>query len=275
MMNRKLAFVGGGSMAQSMIGGLLANDYDPELIRVSDPDARQREALSRDFPVMITEDNLACIDSVDVITTAVKPQNMKQVLISLHQYLKPSSQLLISIAAGIRTKDMMRWVDCDIPLIRVMPNTPALIGYGASVLFANQNVRLSQKNMAQNIMQAVGEIAWVENEDLLDAVTGISGSGPAYFFRFIEIMINAAQKNGLDPELSKNLVLQTALGAAQLAKNSNLSAGELREQVTSKRGTTEAALNFMENSRIEAVLEDAISAAIARSKELASELGEK
>ena len=275
MMNRKLAFVGGGSMARSMIGGLLANDYDPELIRVSDPDARQREVLSRDFPVTITEDNLACIDSADVITTAVKPQNMKEVLISLHQYLKPSSQLLISIAAGIRTRDMMRWVDCDIPLIRVMPNTPALIGYGASVLFANQNVRLSQKTMAQSIMQAVGEIAWVENEDLLDAVTGISGSGPAYFFRIIEIMINTAQKNGLDPELSKNLVLQTALGAAQLAKNSNLSAGELRKQVTSKRGTTEAALNFMENSRIEAVLEDAISAAIARSKELASELGEK
>lgn len=262
-------------MARSMVGGLLANGYGPDRIRVSDPDAQQREALSRNFPVTVTEDNLTCIDAADVIITAIKPQNMKQVLISLHHYLKPSSQLLISIAAGIRTRDIMRWADCDIPLIRVMPNTPALIGYGASVLFAGQNVRLSQKNMAQNIMQAVGEIAWVENEDLLDAVTGISGSGPAYFFRIIEIMINAAQKNGLDPELSKNLVLQTALGATQLAKDSDLSAGELRKQVTSKRGTTEAALNFMENSRIEAVFEDAISAAIARSRELASELGEE
>ncbi|MCY4149739.1 MAG: pyrroline-5-carboxylate reductase [Gammaproteobacteria bacterium] len=275
MMNNKLAFVGGGNMARSMIGGLLANDYDPGLIRVSDPDAQQREALSRDFPVTVTEDNLTCIDAADVITTAIKPQNMKQVLISLHQYLKPSSQLLISIAAGIRTRDIIRWIDRDIPLIRVMPNTPALIGCGASVLFAGQNVQLFQKDMAQNIMQAVGEIAWVDNEDLLDAVTGISGSGPAYFFRIIEIMIKTAQKNGLDPELSKKLVLQTALGATQLARDSNLSATELRKQVTSKRGTTEAALNFMENSRVEAVFEGAISAAIARSRELASELGEK
>ncbi|MCY4227034.1 MAG: pyrroline-5-carboxylate reductase [Gammaproteobacteria bacterium] len=275
MMNNKLAFVGGGNMARSMIGGLLANDYDPGLIRVSDPDAQQREALSRDFPVTVTEDNLTCIDAADVITTAIKPQNMKQVLISLHQYLKPSSQLLISIAAGIRTRDIIRWIERDIPLIRVMPNTPALIGCGASVLFAGQNVQLFQKDMAQNIMQAVGEIAWVDNEDLLDAVTGISGSGPAYFFRIIEIMIKTAQKNGLDPELSKKLVLQTALGATQLARDSNLSATELRKQVTSKRGTTEAALNFMENSRVEAVFEGAISAAIARSRELASELGEK
>ena len=274
-MNNKLAFVGGGNMARSMIGGLLANDYDPGLIRVSDPDAQQREALSRDFPVTVTEDNLTCIDAADVITTAIKPQNMKQVLISLHQYLKPSSQLLISIAAGIRTRDIIRWIERDIPLIRVMPNTPALIGCGASVLFAGQNVQLFQKDMAQNIMQAVGEIAWVDNEDLLDAVTGISGSGPAYFFRIIEIMIKTAQKNGLDPELSKKLVLQTALGATQLARDSNLSATELRKQVTSKRGTTEAALNFMENSRVEAVFEGAISAAIARSRELASELGEK
>ena len=169
----------------------------------------------------------------------------------------------------------MRWVDCDIPLIRVMPNTPALIGCGASVLFASRNALPLQKNMARNIMQAVGEIAWVDNEDLLDAVTGISGSGPAYFFRIIEIMINTAQKNGLDPELSKNLVLQTALGAAQLARDSSLSAGELRKQVTSRRGTTEAALNLMENAGIEAVFEDAISAAIVRSRELAAELGEK
>ncbi|MCY4051041.1 MAG: pyrroline-5-carboxylate reductase [Gammaproteobacteria bacterium] len=275
MMKQKLAFVGGGSMARSLIGGLLANNYDPSLIRVSDPVSEQREALSNDFSVHILEDNLACIHDADVVIAAVKPQILKEVLISLHQHLDISSQFLISIAAGIRTDTMRYWISRDISLIRVMPNTPALIGCGASVLFANQNVKRSQKNIAENIMRAVGEVAWINNEDLLDAVTAISGSGPAYFFRIIEIMINSAKKNGLDPELSKNLVLQTALGAAQLAKASNLSASELRTQVTSKKGTTEAALNFLDNANIEALFEGAVSAAMIRSRELASELGEK
>ncbi len=274
-MNKKLAFIGGGSMARSLIGGLLSNNYDPALIRVSDPVERQRETLLTEFPVRVTQDNLACIDNADVIIAAVKPQTIREVLLSLRQHLQSSSQLLISIAAGIRTKDMMCWLNSEIPLIRVMPNTPALIGCGASVLFANTNAALSHKNMAENIMLAVGEIAWIDNEDLLDTVTGISGSGPAYFFRIMEILINTAQNNGLDPELSKNLVLQTALGAAQLAKLSDLSASELRKQVTSKRGTTEAALNFLENSNIETVFEEAVSAAIIRSRELASELGER
>jgi len=275
MMNKNVAFIGGGNMARSMIGGLLAMHYAPDRIRASDPADHQREALSNDFPIAVMEDNPECIEDADVIITAVKPQNVREVLISLRQHLKPSSQFLISIAAGIRTQSMMRWTDCDMPLIRAMPNTPALIGYGASVLYASQNVHPSHRNIAETIMRAVGEAAWIDNEDLMDAVTGISGSGPAYFFRIIEIMIKTAEKNGLDPKLSRSLVLQTILGAAQLAKDSELSATELRRQVTSRRGTTEAAMQFMDNSKMEAVFDGAISAAITRSRELASELGGK
>ena len=262
-------------MARSMIGGLLANAYDPALIRVSDPDDRLRDELSKLFPVHVVRDNLECIGDADIIIAAVKPQVMQGLLESIRHQLKPVTQLLISIAAGIRIKDMMRWVDCEMPLIRVMPNTPALIGYGASVLCANQHTQPSHKKIAATVMQAVGEIAWIDNESDMDVVTGMSGSGPAYFFRLVEIMIKAAERHGLSRELSKTLVLQTALGAARLVNDSDLSVTELRKQVTSKRGTTEAALDYMENAEIETIFEGAIAAAIERSKNLASELGGK
>ncbi|MXZ82008.1 MAG: pyrroline-5-carboxylate reductase [Gammaproteobacteria bacterium] len=272
-MNVKLAFVGGGNMARSIVGGLVANDYDPALIRVSDPLASQREMLSKRFPVRTAKSNLECIDDADIVIMAIKPQVMKTALESIRSHLQPSSQLMISIAAGIRIEDIMRWSGCKLPLVRVMPNTPALIGCGASVLCANDIAQDFHKKMAESVMRAVGEVAWIDSENDMDAVTGISGSGPAYFFRVMEIMIEAAEKNGLDPKLSKSLVLQTALGAARLAQDSPLSPGELRKQVTSKRGTTEAALEQMENSGIATIFEAGITAAVDRSRELALEMG--
>jgi len=183
--------------------------------------------------------------------------------------------LVISIAAGILIKDIMLWIGAPLPVIRVMPNTPALVNCGVSGLFANGLADQHHKNAAQSIMQAVGPAIWVDHESDIDTVTGVSGSGPAYFFKLMEIMMDAAQSHGLDSEAARTLVLQTALGAARLANESEVGPGELRRQVTSPKGTTEAAINAMEDRGIEQTVKAGIQAAIDRSEELADILGDR
>jgi len=189
--------------------------------------------------------------------------------------LKETKPLLVSIAAGIRIQDASRWAGIELPFIRVMPNTPALVNLGASGLYANSLASAYHRELTEELMQSVSKIVWVESEDLIDSVTGVSGSGPAYFFRLMELMIEEAESNGIPSKDAETLVLQTALGAATLAMNSPHSAGELRRQVTSPNGTTQAGLEFMEKYQIERTVRGAVRAAVSRSVELSDQLGEE
>lgn len=261
-------------MARSIIGGLVKSGFPDTEFHVSDPSQEQLDLFNEFAGVSTYTDNNQCLSQCDIVILAVKPQIMKQALQSITGTLRDRKPLLISIAAGILVKDILNWSETSLSVIRVMPNTPALINSGVSGLYANQQSSNEEKKTAEKIMQAVGPTIWVNQESDIDVVTGISGSGPAYFFKLMEIMINSAQSHGLDAESAKTLVLQTALGAAKLASQAEVDPRELRRQVTSPKGTTEAAINAMEKNSIEATVESGIQAAIDRSEELAQILGE-
>ena len=222
-MNQEIAFIGGGNMARSIIGGLVASGYDPNSIRAADPDPGQRAALTQSYGIRCFDNNNECIIDSNIIVLAVKPQVMKIAIQESRDAITRTVPLLVSIAAGIRIKEILRWCGCDLPVIRVMPNTPALINAGVSGLYANSLASETQQQTAENIMRAVGPAVWVNSESDIDVVTGISGSGPAYFFRLMEIMIAAAIDEGLDRDTAATLVLNTALGAARLASEGSLS----------------------------------------------------
>ena len=273
-MTTKLAFIGGGNMSRSIIGGLVSSGWQGSNISVSDPVAEQRDLLQESFGVNCYEDNNHCIEQADVVIFSVKPQILKLAALSVNQQIVRDKPLLISIAAGIKISQVLNWIGMDLPFIRVMPNTPALINQGVSGLLANDLASVANKSDAEVIMQAVGPVVWVNEEKNIDAVTGISGSGPAYFFKLMEVMIATAIENGLPPETAKTLTLQTALGAANLALDSEHLPAELRRQVTSPKGTTEAAINTMENNGLDKAVQAGINAAIKRSDELANEFGD-
>lgn len=267
-----IAFIGAGNMAGSLVNGLIESGTSPSEIAAADPIAKQLEKLSV-LGVVTAANNDQAIKAVDVIVLAVKPQVIGQVLEALSG-LTPN-QLIISIVAGIDLRSLETWLPANQPIVRCMPNTPALLGAGMTGLFANSRVTDQQKALATHILGAVGEVAWVSEEAHLDAVTAVSGSGPAYFFLLMENMIAAGQKLGLDAELSKKLTEQTAFGAALMAQKSNVDPGTLRKNVTSPGGTTEAALNLMLAQDFPATVIDALSAAEKRAKELAVEFGAK
>ena len=267
-----IAFIGAGNMAGSLVNGLIESGTSPSEIAAADPIAKQLEKLSV-LGVVTAANNDQAIKAVDVIVLAVKPQVIGQVLEALSG-LTPN-QLIISIVAGIDLRSLETWLPANQPIVRCMPNTPALLGAGMTGLFANSWVTDQQKALATHILEAVGEVAWVSKEAHLDAVTAMSGSGPAYFFLLMENMIAAGQKLGLDAELSKKLTEQTAFGAALMAQKSNVDPGTLRKNVTSPGGTTEAALNLMLAQDFPATVIDALSAAEKRAKELAVEFGAK
>lgn len=261
-------------MAKSIAGGLINSGYPAEKVQVSDPSAEQLEWYNQYPGIETTQNNSDCVSGSDILVLAVKPQMMKVVMEGISDDLNQHRPLLISIAAGIRIKDLIGWAKSDLAVIRVMPNTPALVNSGVSGLYASDLVNEDQKQTATQIMQSVGPAVWVERETDIDTVTGISGSGPAYFFRLMEIMQAVAIKQGLPADSAKTLVLQTALGAAKLANGSEVDPKELRRRVTSPNGTTEAGINAMEDNGLETAVEAGIRAAIARSEELAIMLGE-
>ncbi len=273
-MKPAISFIGGGNMARSIIGGLIASGFEPDRIHVSDPQADQRRLLESRFKVTASPDNASCVTANRILVLAVKPQVMQQALASVQRELLAHRPMLISIAAGIRIRDMLRWAGCELPLIRAMPNTPALVNCGVSGLFANTLAEAGHRKTAEQIMQSVGAVVWLDRERDIDTVTGISGSGPAYFFRLMEIMMESAREHGLDAEAARTLVLETARGAARLAVNDPAPPSDLRRQVTSPRGTTEAALKRMEEQGIEMIVKSGIDAAIHRSDELATQLGD-
>lgn len=270
MSNSKIAFIGGGNMARSLIGGLLATGTLNKNLTVAEPLADLRKALNEDFGVNVSAENTSAARGADVIVLAVKPQILQEVVIPLGSLIAEARPLLISVAAGITSASIERWVRGHPALIRVMPNTPALIGAGISALYANSNVSDEQRALAEKIVTAVGKTVWIKEEGLMDVVTAVSGSGPAYFFYVMQAIHDAAVSEGLDAQTARLLSLETALGAARLAVESREAPGILQEQVTSPGGTTEAAIKVLNNSGVRDSLQKAVSAARARGGELAT-----
>jgi pyrroline-5-carboxylate reductase len=270
-----IGFIGGGNMAASLIGGLINAGYSADNIMVSEPDEIRLQTLKDQFDVKTSLDNNATLDC-EIIILSVKPQLLKTVCLQLGLQLdhsKINSSLFISIAAGVKSTDINRWLNKNQAIVRCMPNTPALLQCGATGLFANELVTGTQKQQAEEIMQAVGIAIWVETEDQLNAVTAVSGSGPAYFFLMMEAMQQAGEKLGLAADITQQLVLQTALGAARMATESDSTPAELRQKVTSRGGTTEQAILSFQSAHFQQIVVDALTAANNRSISLADELG--
>lgn len=273
MTSPRLAFIGAGNMASALIGGLVKQGFAAQQITASDPYPAMLEKLKAVAPVSVTGDNIAAVANADVVVLAVKPQVMKQVLEPLAATLQAKRPLIISIAAGIEIASIERWLGGALPIVRCMPNTPALVQLGATGLFANAAVSAAQRELADSILRAVGIALWVDSEAQLDAVTAVSGSGPAYFFLVMEAMQAAGEQLGLSSETAKMLTLQTALGAARMALDADVDTAELRRRVTSPNGTTERAIASFERDNLREIFVRALTDCRDRSQELARELG--
>lgn len=273
MNSKNIGFIGGGNMARSLIGGLINSGQTAADIRVADPDAGALAALAAELGITPADNNQTVLDSCDTVVLAVKPQVLKTVCLELDISQRPHV-LFISIAAGVRTAAIQKWLGEDCAVVRAMPNTPALVQSGASALFATPAVSEAQHDAAESILRAVGVALWVEVEDELDAVTALSGSGPAYFFLVMEAMEEAGQALGLDADVARLLTLETAFGAAKLALELGEPAADLRRKVTSPGGTTEAALAVLQEGEFSGLFNKALAAAHRRARELAEELGQ-
>ncbi|HET9843885.1 MAG TPA: pyrroline-5-carboxylate reductase [Gammaproteobacteria bacterium] len=269
-----IGFIGAGNMGRSLIEGLLQSPSAPQEIFVCDhhPDRLQDLIATQSITLLNAPKEVA--HQSDVVVLAVKPQSMKEVLQQIQGFEVSSQPLLMSIAAGITIAQIVQFlhVSESYPIVRVMPNTPAIIKQGVSGLFAQKNLPLSYRSLAESIMLAVGKTVWLSDEALMDVVTALSGSGPAYFFYFIEKLIKGAIELGLVDSTARELTLQTGIGALQMALHSEKSLSELRQQVTSKGGTTEAGIAILDQNNLETILEKALSAATRRAKELSQKL---
>lgn len=267
----RIAFIGGGHMARALIGGLLARGTPASHISVGEPLAASRRALEADYAVRTSADNLAAISEAAVVVLAVKPQAMKGVLEPLRGSLAASKPLILSIAAGVRLAALQRWAGAGLTIVRCMPNRPALVGAGISALVSQEGLPAAERERAQSILGAAGETVWVQAEDELDVVTALSGSGPAYFFLLAEHMADAGASLGLQPEVARRLALATLVGAGALARHGDGNLERMRAEVTSKGGTTEAAVRSFEAAGLAGTVQAAMRAATLRGRELASE----
>lgn len=267
----KIAFIGAGNMARAIIGGLLAEGFSHSQLLAAGPRQETLDKVKQELAIETTTDNQAAAAWADVVVLAVKPQMLKEVSLALRSSLA-HQPLVISVAAGITTASMASWLG-DLPIVRCMPNTPSQLRAGASGLFANAAVSDGHKSLANAILGAVGIVQWLEDEALLNPVTAVSGSGPAYFFLMMEAMIDAGVALGLSRDCATELTLQTALGAAMLAKESEYDVAELRRRVTSPKGTTEQAILSFEQDNIRAVFARAMTACSNRAGELSELLG--
>ena len=267
--NKKIACIGCGNMGRSLIKGLIDSGYERSLIQAADPDQAQRQAAADTCGISVTGENRPIIENAGIIILAVKPQITPQVLPPLRDLFDNPGRLLLSVAAGIRLHHLNNWLHPETPVIRAMPNMPALLQCGASGLSANRHVSQLQRRVAEKIMRSVGTAIWFENESDLDAVTALSGSGPAYFFLVMEAMESAGIAMGLTAEHSRQLTLATALGAARMAVASDTGPAILRRQVTSSGGVTERALDVLLAGDIGGLFKDALVAARLRAEELA------
>jgi pyrroline-5-carboxylate reductase len=275
MDNVNITFIGCGNMGRSLIGGLIYNGYPANLVTGTDIDNKKRELTAGQFSIETSDDNALAVKDADVIVIAVKPQSVKETLQKLQHQLAITKPLIISIAAGIGLKDITHWSGAELAVVRVMPNTPALVNSGAAALCGNRFVNPAQHEVAEMIMRSVGITIWVQDEKLMNAVTALSGSGPAYFFYFMEQLQKTGIELGLSNEQARLLTLETALGAAKMALESDHDLQTLRKHVTSPGGTTEAALRVLQKGKLEALVGKAMRAAYERSEELGRVFGEK
>ena len=266
----KITFIGAGNMASSIIGGLIANGTKANTITATGRRAEPLAALATRFGIDTSQDNIAACQNADVVVLSVKPQMLKSVATELAPAIKAGT-LVISVAAGISASAIEQWLGGKVAVVRCMPNTPSQVLAGASGLFANAEVSAEQKQFAESLMKATGVVVWLDDESLIDAVTAVSGSGPAYFFLFMESMIAAGIKQGLTAAQARELTLQTAAGAAKLAQESEFAVDELRRRVTSPGGTTEQAILCFEAADLRGTVDKAMKACAERSKKMASE----
>lgn len=269
----RIAFVGAGNMASSIIGGLIESGHPADHISAADPFSASLERLTHIAPVAVYSDNAAAVDGADIIILAVKPQVMAEATESIAAAVHTKGSLVISIAAGVTLASMQSRLGPDAAIVRCMPNTPALVGCGASGLFANTNTSEQQREFAQLVLSAVGITCWVDSEPELDAITALSGSGPAYFFLLTEAMIDAGVALGLNRDTATVLATQTGLGAARMALESDVDLVELRRRVTSPGGTTERAIHSFEEDGMRDVVTRAMRAAAERAVEMSTEMG--
>lgn len=273
MKTKNIGFIGAGNMATSLIRGLVESGLAPANIWITDINPEAQQALANTLHVNIAASNAALVQEVDVVVLAVKPQVMRDVAQQVAADVVQKKVLVVSIAAGITQGSLLSWLGDEVALVRCMPNTPALVLTGATALYANANVNAEQKDLAENILRAVGISLWVENESELDAVTAVSGSGPAYYFLMMEAMEKAALELGLNAQHARLLILQTALGAAKIAMESSETPEVLRKRVTSPGGTTQAAIQSFEQSGFTPMVIQALRAAHDRSVAMSKELG--
>lgn len=267
-----ITIIGAGNMGTSLLEGFIANNYSPQKITITDQSNEKLNHLQKKLGIHTTTNNITAAKTADVVIFAIKPQIFSEVALELTETIQKKKPLIISIAAGITESSIQHWLGGSIPIVRSMPNTPALIGCGATALFANTYVNQEQRTLAESLLHAVGITLWLEEEKLIDVVTALSGSGPAYFFLIIEALQQAGETLGLSKEAASILALQTAYGAARLALESKKNIIELRAAVTSPGGTTEQAIKVLEQAKIREIMSSALLAAKTRAEELSKEL---
>ncbi|MDO6462241.1 pyrroline-5-carboxylate reductase [Granulosicoccaceae sp. 1_MG-2023] len=275
MKDSKLVFIGAGNMARSLISGLINNGRSPASITATDINQSQLDKLQDTLAISTSVDNAAAIRQADIVVLAIKPQHIRALIDDTREALQERKPMIISIAAGLRESDLTRWIGAELPVVRCMPNTPSMLGAGVTALYANAKVSGEQRAMAGGILATAGITEWVAEEGLLDTVTAISGSGPAYFFLFSECIAAKAAELGLDKDTAVRFAAHTCFGAARMLIESGDSPEQLRLNVCSKGGTTEAAIASFEASGIRAMVNDAMDACYNRSIEMGKELGEE
>ncbi len=268
-----IGFIGAGNMAYALISGLLNNGYNSENIKISDPNDELLRKREIELNITTFTDNTSLVEVCDIIVFAVKPQVLSEVCLELRDKIKPN-HLFISIVAGIRIKDINRWLGGNYPLVRTMPNTPALVKHGVTGLFPNELINDAQKTLVTTILSSVGDCFWVNEEKLIDAITAISGSGPAYFFLLMQSMTQAGMALGLDEKTAKELSVQTGFGASLMATKSGKDPRTLRTNVTSPNGTTQAAIEYFQDQNFEGIVASATRAAFDRARELSTKLSD-
>lgn len=270
-----ISFIGAGNMASAIIGGMLESGHQADAIWVSAPDDSHLQNLRNKFGVSVTTDNRYCAQQADMVVLAVKPQVMADVCRDIAPVVQNTRPLMVSIAAGLTAQTLDDWLGGGLPLVRVMPNTPSLVGKGAAGLFANEHVKDEQKTLAESVFKSIGSALWVDDENLLHGVTALSGSGPAYFFLMLEALEAAATEAGIAADTARQLAIQTMAGAAEMAARSEHDPAQLKRNVMSPGGTTEQAINTFEDGGMRELVSKAYNAAFRRSEEMAKELAGK
>jgi pyrroline-5-carboxylate reductase len=268
------AFIGGGNMGGALVRGLISRGLAPQSIRVGEALEARRVALAEELGVRVSADNRETVEGADVVVLAVKPQDMAMTVRPLAPAFARRPPLVVSIAAGIRVSDIAGWCGAGIAVVRAMPNRPALNGAGATAIYAPAGLADAQRQLAEEVLGAVGTTVWVPDEPALDVVTALSGSGPAYFFLLAELMTEAAVKLGLPHDSAQELAIQTLFGSGRMARDSDGDLARLRAEVTSKGGTTEAALRVFDGANLRGIVAAALQAATDRGREMAQAFGE-